>query len=920
MGKRIIIFTLLGIIIIAAALYFVKENTHPTSSVYHAIPLDATLIVDIKDLGKFKTEIADNQFWKDISVTPVFYQFNQQVQLMDSLKRSNPKLNTIQNLSLVISGHPVGKENIELLYYIKIEAEKDFRQIDNLIKNYNNNKIVYAIHNYERTAIRDITFAEKKGENFSYTWSNGIMILSKSSLLVENSVRQLLAQESLLNQKELSEIMKTAGKSSLVNFYINFEYLPRIGLKLAHSKFKKEFGYLKHFGSWVELDLNLKPDILILNGFSCSKLNEPGFESLFKNQKPVKLEIFSKIPLASNTFTVLGISNFSQYQKDYQSFLESQDNGQVRKASLQALKTNYNIDLVKGFRDIFDQEAGTVITNLAEDTVVNQAFSIIRTKGKEDAEKILNGYISEYANKTNLQTNKLISEKTIEKDLKISIWSLPFGNIPALLFGQLFSVSENQYCTFVNNYLIFGNSPNALLKYIVNLAQNSSLGTDLEFNNFSEYFASQSNFFFYNNPGLSGNIYPNYLKQDIIQSLGIQLGHFDKMQAIVYQFNISDNSLIYNNIFIKYKTSNTVNNAKTTWESSLDANMIGKPLILKSNANNPSAIFLQDAKNQLYSVNNMGRILWKIKLQEPVISEIYQIDYYKNGKQQMLFNTVSRIYMVDRKGNAVETFPVTLKVNATNGLALFDYDKNRNYRIFVAGKDQKIYGYDKDGKLLEGWDLVQTETEVVQPIQYFRIEEKDLLVFNDKQRLYVLDRKGNEIVKTPNMPVSINNKASLINSRALKEARFVITDTSGKVYFLALDGSIKVTDYGKYPGNHWFDVYDVDGDGVKDFIFTYGNTLKAISQKNKEIFTITVDPSITFRPGFYEFPAKKYKIGLVNSEKGNIYLYENTGKLSKGFPLKGNTQFSIESLNNSENKFNLIVGSDNNFLYDYSVQ
>ena len=923
MGKRIIIFTLLGVIVIAAiGLYFIRESKHQISSVYLAIPLDATLIFDIKDLQKFNNEISGNQFWNDISVAPVFNKFNQQMRLVDSLKRLNPKLNAIlsQSPALLISGHPVGKENIELLYYFKIEAEKDFRQIDNVIKNYDNNKIVYGTHNYESATIRDIIFPEKKDENFSYTWSNGIMILSKSSLLVENAVRQLLAQESVLNQKELGEIMKTAGKNSLVNFYINFEYLPRMGLKVAHSKFKDEFLFLKHFGSWVELDLNLKPDILILNGFSCSKVNEPGFESLFKNQKPVKLEIFSKIPMASNTFAVLGISNFSQYQKDYQFFLEAQGIGQARKESLQALKNNFNIDLIKGFHDIFDQEAGMVITNLVDDTLVNQPFSIIRTKSKEDGEKILNSFLTEYAARINVQVSTLVTEKAIDKDQKISIWSLPFGNIPDLLFGQLFLSGGNQYCTFANNYLIFGNSPNALLKYVQSLTQNASLGTDLDFNNFSEYFASQSNFFFYNNPGLSNNLYQNYLKQEVIQTLGMQQGHFDKMQAIVYQFNISDNDLIYNNIFIKYKVSITANTAKTAWESTLDANMIGKPLILKSFADNPSVVFIQDAKNQLYLVNNMGRILWKIKLQEPILSDVYQIDYYKNGKQQMLFSTSSQIYIIDRKGNSVETFPVTLKVNATNGLALFDYDKNRNYRIFVAGKDQKIYGYDKDGKLLEGWDLKQTETEVDQPVQHFRIEDKDLLVFNDKQRVYVLDRKGNEIVKTSAIPLSVNNKVSLINARSLKEARFVITDAEGKVYFIAVDGTVKSIDYGKYPSNHWFDVYDIDGDGVKDFVFTYGKTLKAVSQKNKEIITLTIDPSITFRPEFYEFSSKKYKIGLVNSEKGAIYLYDHTGNLFKGFPLKGNTQFSIEPLNNSENRFNLMVGTDNNFLYEYSVQ
>ena len=41
--------------------------------------------------------------------------------------------------------------------------------------------------------------------------------------------------------------------------------------------------------------------------------------------------------------------------------------------------------------------------------------------------------------------------------------------------------------------------------------------------------------------------------------------------------------------------------------------------------------------------------------------------------------------------------------------------------------------------------------------------------------------------------------------------------------------------------------------------------------------------------------------------------------LYKGFPLKGNTQFTIGYLGDSHNQFNLIVGTRYNFLYNYSV-
>jgi hypothetical protein len=923
MRKRIIFGILAGAMIITASVfYFIKENEHIVDSIYRAVPLDAALIVDFKNFEEFYNNmVSGNQFWNEISAFPVFNTFNRQLRSIDSLRKTNPSINALlsQDHSILISGHPMGKDEIQLVYYFKINAESDFRQIDKLIQSYESNTIDYSSHNYEHSTIRDIIFAEKKGENFSYTWSHGLMILSKSSILVEDAVRQLLAKESILELKGLKDIIKTAGKTAVANFYFNFDFLPRISQKIIHSKFNHELKFLKSFANWIELDLNVKPGMLILNGFSYGNVYEPGFESLFRNQKPQKLEIFNKIPSQSNTFAVLGISNFGQYQKDYQLFLEKHENAPNREANLQALKDKYNIDLLKSFHDVFEQEAGIVFANLTDDTLANQAFSIIRTKSKDDAENLLNSFITEYANKNNLQTNSMVSEKAIDKDLKTKFWNLPIGNIPALLFGQLFSVNDNQFCTLLNNYIIFGSSVESLVKYSQNLMQGTPIENDLEFNNFSEYFASQSNFFFYNKPALSANFYPNFIKQDV-NAHTAKNGDLSKIQAFVYQFNISDNNLIYNNIFIKYNSENISNNAKTTWESPLDASPIGKPFILKSNGNNPD-IIVYDAKNQIYLVNNMGRIVWKVKLPEPIISDIYQLDYYKNGKFQILFNTRTRIYMLDRKGNAVESFPVTLKVPATNGLALFDYDKNHNYRIFVAGNDHKIYGYDKDGKIIEGWENKQTESDITQPLQHFNIENKDFLVFNDSYQLYAVDRKGKEILKTSkNIPISINNKTALINARSLLEARFLLTDTSGKVYSIATDGSMKATDYGKYPGKHWFDVYDINGDGIKDFIFSWGNTLKAVSQKNKEFFTVTTENGISFRPTFYEFPQRKYKIGLVTSDNEKIFLYDGTGILFKGFPLKGKTQFSIEQLNNSENRFNLMVGSNNNFLYYYSVQ
>ena len=62
------------------------------------------------------------------------------------------------------------------------------------------------------------------------------------------------------------------------------------------------------------------------------------------------------------------------------------------------------------------------------------------------------------------------------------------------------------------------------------------------------------------------------------------------------------------------------------------------------------------------------------------------------------------------------------------------------------------------------------------------------------------------------------------------------------------------------------------------------------------------------------------KIGLVSEERHELYLLNNDGSMYSGFPLRGSTPFSIGVFKSSESKFNLVVGNEDNFLYNYSVQ
>jgi hypothetical protein len=254
-------------------------------------------------------------------------------------------------------------------------------------------------------------------------------------------------------------------------------------------------------------------------------------------------------------------------------------------------------------------------------------------------------------------------------------------------------------------------------------------------------------------------------------------------------------------------------------------------------------------------------------------------------------------------------------------MALFDYDKSRDYRIFVACRDRKVYAYDIEGKLVTGWRFGKTESEVTTPPQHFRIGDRDYIMFFDSNRAYILDRRGRERLKPGERVVfSDYNGFSLDMNIREGKPRWISTDTSGSVRCIYLDGTVSTLLKQELPGDHFFLTQDLDMDGIPEFIFTSGNELRVVKQDGTPLFTYRVKGRIRSMPDIYKFSSSDIKIGITDRSRKRIYLINKDGSLYEGFPLEGSTRFSIGYFAGSDSRFNLIVGSSNNFLYNYSIE
>jgi hypothetical protein len=269
---------------------------------------------------------------------------------------------------------------------------------------------------------------------------------------------------------------------------------------------------------------------------------------------------------------------------------------------------------------------------------------------------------------------------------------------------------------------------------------------------------------------------------------------------------------------------------------------------------------------------------------------ISQVDAFRNGKLQSLFNTRNKIYLIDRDGKDAGPFPFALDSPATNGLSVFDYDGKKEYRIFIAGADKKIRVFDISGRIVEGWKSDPSRSVVTDPVRFVRLAGKDYIFFADKSGLYIRDRRGAQRVET-SVTFDKSGNPPLLETGTIP--RIVLTDRTGLLYFFYFTGKSDTLRLGHYSPGHFFTAGDVDGDNAADFVFADEKKLECWNEKGTKLFSKELKGNAGYCPGIIRWNDGSVKIGIAMPGKGKIYLFNADGSHLKGFPITGNSGFII---------------------------
>ena len=774
----------------AGSYIYFKHQQNNAGSAIDAVPVNTAAIIEFKDIPGLLKKTQANKVFADISEIGHAADFAMNLSALDSLLKNDAEFaEMFRGLPLVVSFHNTNMSNYEPLAVMAFSSNLHGRRALEAIT-----RRIEPLGKISYTKYNDAKICKLEHQNgktqIFMTFHQGYLIASTNEMLLQESVRQTESGYGMNQNPPFVKVRQWSGKNVDANVYLQFKFLnPYIQKQFVNNLFSDMA--IQSLSDWGGFDLTLKDNIWMVNGFTLQNAVKNQWSQLFDGQEAVSSDLIKKVPMDVNGFTWLGISNFQKYQRSLESYMESVGQLNRHQTNQNSVKEKFGNLMLNQMADNFSH--GIMLIAMPDGSSV----CAIETKGSYEAGHLLDLFVKGRAESPKVQTFK------IDNDTRFDIYEMSLTQVPARVFGPWFGHCKAQFVCQIDNALVFGDTYAVLSRFLYDNVLHKKLQYDPDFDQFSNYITNKSNFCSFVSLNGAETLLSRILSSENITCYHNNQAEFSNFYGLIWQFS-SENGFLYHNTFLRHQPTHS-NAASTLWETHLDTLAAFKP-------------------------------------------GVQQIDYYRNGKLQMFFNTATKMYLVDRNGNHVERYPIALPSPTHLPVSVFDYTKTKNYRLFVECANADIHVYSIDGKTLPDFSLQRANHVPTAPAQHFINGGKDYISITDAERVCLIDRRGNMLVDySERINPSVNNNLTLIG-QGKSDPSLVLTSADGTLCFLHFDGTITQRKVGDFSPKHFFDIEDICGDATPELIFADSNMLSVFTFDGEKIFERKFGEPITQRP------------------------------------------------------------------------
>jgi hypothetical protein len=678
---------------------------------------------------------------------------------------------------------------------------------------------------------------EYNNQTFYSVMKDSILFASNTLAITKKS------QNKTLINSEIETLYNASSGNKMVSVLINHNssfFNPKL--------FKDSTLNVIKFSKYTMLEGDISQNSILFNGITKANDSTESLINIFKKTIPQENKVASILPSNIESFTSLTFDNYERIK-----------NNLLRHHLIDtSTTTNFN------FHNIIE---------VCQAKTKTQEAAIIRSLDPSVT-------FDNLSTKTVHDTYRNISIFTLEKSASFLID-----------FKSILNLKQTKHFISIDDFFVFSDDIDFLKSIISSHQNNTTLSETDSYKNLKLNLSDASSLL----------IYGDYKELNSILNLNFtddKKLNISNYKSCAVQFVYETDFAHIVGIFETHKDKSSNNSVTEEFNISFDTELLTRPQLVKNHTNNQMDIVVQDVNNNLYLISNQGKVYWKKQLPGKILGEINQIDTYRNGRLQLVFNTSKRLYVLDRNGKDVNRFPLHFSDQITQPVSVFDYDKKKKYRLMIT-QGKSVLMYDKNGDIVKGFKYKKADNLITSQPKHFRIGRKDYIVFAHGNMLEILDRVGRPIIKLNEQINFSENEIYLYNSS------FTTSNTDGELIQINSRGTVNHKNL-NLNSNHKIATTS------KTFVSLSDNKLTIKSK------TIELDFGDYTAPKIFYINDKIYvTVTDLQSKKG--FLFDSQAKPIANFPIYANSQLELNNID-KDSALEVIAKGDNNAIIVYEIQ
>ncbi len=527
----------------------------------------------------------------------------------------------------------------------------DESEIIDFIRELVPDKAIFTESPYAATSIHRVSV---KGSDspFFFGVLKGVFLGSFHADLRKKGIDRLSLNTPMAASYGFQRVEATTGKKADANIYINYRFFSLVLSKITRAENLSGLIKFSRFADWSGLDLIIKKDELLFNGYTVASDSSQHFLSLFSEQEPQKINVTKIIPKTVSYLTFYGWSDPTQFVTRLQMRRTREENYPVEPSMANTILDQYQISINNYILPWLGNE-GILFVLPGQDDKKEQSCAAFQSK---DTLQTVSSLLSL------AKTIEVRTDSVMHRGHRLYRCQLP-AFLP-LLFGDLFSGINLQCFTMLDGYVVF--TPGLKeAKFIVDkYLAGEVLIRDEGFIDFSENLAAKSGIFCYFNTRNAITAFKEMLTDELQDQLNPVIDSLRKFQSVAVQYNNQD-GLYYSNVFLRYDP-NFSREGPLQWQAVLDTTISGRPQIIHLDGDSLPAIVATDVAGSMYLITAEGEIRWKQHLMGKMQGKVHTTTPSENKPVYLIFNTDTHLYMIGADGQFADNFPMRFPLHATN--------------------------------------------------------------------------------------------------------------------------------------------------------------------------------------------------------------------------------------------------------------